>query len=85
MKVEFRELEPRRYVLKVIGYTCPFPTLYTLKALNKISPGDTLEVLTDSRPSCETIPETVRERGHEVLGVEQVESTLWKVRIRRRL
>lgn len=84
MKVEFKEIRRGRYLLKVIGYTCPFPTLYTLRALEKVKSGETLEVLTDSRPSCKTIPEAVTKKGHHVISVEHVDRTLWKIVIKKK-
>jgi tRNA 2-thiouridine synthesizing protein A len=84
MEVKFEEVETGKYVLKVIGYACPFPTLYTLKALDDIKPNEILEVLTDSKPSCETIPQAVTDKGHYVLKVEQIEHTLWKIVIKKK-
>lgn len=83
MRVEFLETEPGRYLLRVLGYTCPFPTLYTLRALNQIKPGEIVEILTDSQPSCKTIPETVTGKGHHVLRIERVKRALWKITIKK--
>ncbi|MEM2178836.1 MAG: sulfurtransferase TusA family protein [Candidatus Methanomethylicaceae archaeon] len=79
MEVRFEEAGTGRYILKVIGYACPFPTLYTLKALENVKSNEILEVLTDSKPSCETIPQAVISKGHRILKVEQIEHTLWKI------
>lgn len=84
MGTKFEKIEEGKFLLEILGYTCPFPTLYTLKALSKINAGNLLEVITDSRPSCKTIPQTAEEKGHEVLGVDQVGKALWKITIRKR-
>lgn len=81
MRVELKEVQKNRYKLEVTGCSCPFPVLYTLRALKMLKPGDALEVLTDNRPSSETIPEAITERGHRVLNIEQVESALWRITI----
>ena len=81
--VKFAKVSERRYVLDVRGYVCPYPVIYTRKALTRLKPGDVLEVLTDNPPSCENVPRSAREDGHEVLSVEQVEEGVWKVIIRR--
>jgi tRNA 2-thiouridine synthesizing protein A len=82
--VRFARLAERRYLLDVTGYTCPYPVIYTRKAMSKLKPGDILEVLTDNPPSCENVPRAVREDGHEVLGVERVGDGVWKIVIRKR-
>jgi tRNA 2-thiouridine synthesizing protein A len=74
----------RLYVLDVRGYTCPYPVIFTRKALSKIEPGSTLEVVIDNPPSCETVPDAARSEGHEVLSVEQRGSGEWVIRIRKR-
>ncbi len=74
----------RTYVLDVRGYTCPYPVIFTRKALARVEPGSTLEVVIDNPPSCETVPDAARSEGHEVLGVEQVGQGTWVIRIRKR-
>ena len=71
-------------VLDVRGYVCPYPVIYTRKALERLPEGGMLEVLTDNPPSCENVPNAAREDGHEVLGVEPVEPGVWRIRIRKR-
>lgn len=70
-------------VLDVKGYVCPYPVIYTRKALTRLSPGELLEVITDNPPSCENVPRVVREEGHEVLSVEKVGEGVWKILIRK--
>ncbi len=71
-------------VLDVRGYVCPYPVIYTRKALQKLREGQTLEVITDNPPSCENVPNAAKEDGHEVLGVEPVSTGVWRIRIRKR-
>ncbi len=82
--VRFLKLSENRYMLDVTGYTCPYPVIYTRKALAKLRPGDVLEVVTDNPPSCENVPRAAREDGHEVVGVERVGDGVWKIVIRKR-
>ena len=72
------------YVLNVTGYTCPYPVIFTRKALARISNGDVIEVYTDNPPSCENVPNAARDDGHEVLDVERVDEGLWRIRIKKR-
>lgn len=83
MVVELVQLESGRYMLKVLGLPCPYPVLYTVKALEKMGDGEILEVLFDNQPSCETIREAAAIRGCEVLDLERLEVALWKITIRK--
>jgi len=83
MTVELVEVEPKRYVLKILGLPCPYPVLYTVKTLDKIPHGETLEVIFDNQPSCETIKEAVVRRGSQVLNLERLEEALWKITIKK--
>ena len=82
--VKFVKIDEGKYLLDVRGYTCPYPVIYTRKALTKLSSGNTLEVLTDNPPSCENIPRAVKEDGHEVLSVENIGRGVWRITIVKR-
>ena len=49
------------------GRACPMPVLNTKMALNRIAPGETLEVIADDYGSEADIPALVRKLGHELL------------------
>jgi tRNA 2-thiouridine synthesizing protein A len=82
--VKFVKIDEGKYLLDVRGYTCPYPVIYTRKALTKLSSGNTLEVLTDNPPSCENVPRAVKEDGHEVLSVENIGRGVWRITIVKR-
>ncbi|MBS7658165.1 MAG: sulfurtransferase TusA family protein [Candidatus Bathyarchaeia archaeon] len=82
MSVKFEKIGEGSFLLEILGYACPYPTLYTVKALSKLNPGSLLEIVTDSRPSCETIPQTVEKKGCKVLSVTQIGKALWKITIK---
>ena len=84
MPVRFEKKDNNTYLLDVRGFTCPYPVIYTKKALKTIERGSLLEVLIDNPPSCETVPNAAREEGHTVLGVEEVEAGVWKVVIKKK-
>ncbi|MET1127903.1 MAG: sulfurtransferase TusA family protein [Thermoproteota archaeon] len=77
--VKFVKKGEGTYLLDVTGYTCPYPVIYTRRALAAIKPGERLEVLTDNPPSCENVPSAARKDGHEVLGVERVGEGVWRI------
>ncbi len=82
--VKFIAKSDNKYLLDVRGLVCPYPVIYTRKALSKLKPGDELEVLTDNPPSCENVPRAVKEEGHEVLEVKRVEEGVWRIVIKKR-
>jgi len=81
--VRFAKVGEGKYLLDVRGFTCPYPVIYTRKALKQVEPGALLEVLIDNPPSCETVP-AAREDGHDVLGVERVDAGVWRVLIKKK-
>ncbi len=76
--------EGGKLVLDVRGYVCPYPVIYTKKALSRLEENGVLEVLIDNPPSCETVPKAASEEGHEVLGVEKVGEGVWKITIKKK-
>ncbi|MGM0640846.1 MAG: sulfurtransferase TusA family protein [Thermotogota bacterium] len=68
--------------LDVMGEVCPVPDVDTKRALKKMNSGEILEVLIDYPMSKERIPETVEKMGHEVLEVEEVGNSEWKIYIK---
>ncbi len=77
--VKFAKAGENRYILDVRGYVCPYPVIYTRKALAKLKSGDILEIVTDNPPSCENVPNSVRDEGHEVKTVERIGEGVWRI------
>jgi len=67
MAMKFEKTGEGTYVLDVCGFVCPHPQIYTKKSLEKISEGDTLEVIFDNPSSKETIIQMCEQAGHELL------------------
>ncbi len=68
--------------LDVRGEICPYPMMRTANALEKLSPNEELEVLTDHAPALTTIPWEASKRGYAV-DVEKVRSGEWKLTLRK--
>lgn len=68
--------------LDVRGEVCPVPDVETKRALKDMKPGEILEVWVDYPMSKERIPETVKAMGHEVLEIEEVGPSEWKIYIK---
>ena len=53
------------------GRVCPLPLFYTKKEIEKLNSGEELEVLTDDDVAKSTIPQWIREHGHEVVNIKE--------------
>ena len=51
MAIKFEKVAEGQYQLDVKGYVCPHPQIYTKKALDKMHPGEVLELLFDNPSS----------------------------------
>jgi len=78
-----RRLPNGEYLLDLRGTICPYPVLYTKRALEKLKTGEVLSVIIDNPPSLETVPASVKASGHDVLEVREVEPAVWAIKIRR--
>ncbi len=71
-------------VLDLRGEACPYPAMYTGARLERMTPGEVLEVLADGMCAMEGIPATVSQSGHKLLGVEKLESGVYRFSIEAR-
>ena len=68
-------------VLDLRGEACPYPAMYTGARLERMIPGEVLEVLADGMCAVEGIPAAVSQSGHKLLGVEKLESGVYRFSI----
>ncbi|HDL50611.1 MAG: hypothetical protein DRI28_01040 [Caldiserica bacterium] len=64
------------------GEVCPVPDVDTKRALKSMKPGEILEVLIDYPLSKERIPATAEREGHEVLKIEEIGPSEWRILIK---
>jgi tRNA 2-thiouridine synthesizing protein A len=57
--------------LDVIGSLCPLPILFSVVEMNKLSPGEVLEILGDDPGMLEDIPAWCEQSGHKLLSISQ--------------
>ncbi|RJQ46616.1 MAG: sulfurtransferase TusA family protein [Nitrospiraceae bacterium] len=67
MAVKFEKKEEGVYTLDCVGYVCPHPQIYTKKMLEKIKPGEILEVVFDNPSSSESISAMCASNGNEII------------------
>ncbi|MDI3524251.1 MULTISPECIES: sulfurtransferase TusA family protein [unclassified Kosmotoga] len=70
--------------LDVRGEVCPVPDVETKRALKTMKSGEILEVLIDYPLSKERIPATVQKEGNEVIAIEEIGTSEWKILIRKK-
>lgn len=64
------------------GEVCPYPDVKSKRKVKKMKSGEILEILLDYPLSAERIPETMESMGHEVLSVEKLEDTEWRILVK---
>ncbi len=66
MAIKFDKKSDGVYTLDCSGYVCPHPQIYTKKMLERIKPGDILEVTFDNPSSSESINAMCANEGNEI-------------------
>jgi tRNA 2-thiouridine synthesizing protein A len=67
--------------IDVRGEICPNPDIKVRTALEKMQPGQILEVLVDYPLSVERVPRNAENRKHRVVSVEQLNETEHRILI----
>ncbi len=70
--------------LDVRGEVCPVPDVETRRALKSMNSGEILEVLIDYPLSKERIPANVQKEGNEVIAIEDLGPSEWRILIRKK-
>jgi len=70
--------------IDVRGEVCPIPDVETKRALKSMESGQILEIMLDYPLSKERIPEAVRREGNEVIAIDEVGSSEWKILIKKK-
>lgn len=67
MAIKFDKISEGVYSLDCCGYVCPHPQIYTKKMLERIKPGDVLEVTFDNPSSSESIAAMCSGNGNQLI------------------
>lgn len=70
--------------IDVRGEVCPIPDVETKRALKSMESGQILEIMLDYPLSKERIPEAVKREGNEVIEIDEVGSSEWKILIKKK-
>mgnify|MGYP000195933795 FL=1 len=72
-----------KYTLDITKEHCPMTFVRTKLKLAQIEEGDILEVLLSEGEPLENVPKSASEQGFQVLAVEHVEATTYRVTIKK--
>lgn len=76
-------LSTKTETLDITGLICPMTFVRTKLALEKLSPGDVLEVTLKGSEPLNNVPRSARQHGHTVLSVTALDDDTHLVMIRR--
>ncbi len=65
------------------GEVCPYTFVKSFLALEEIEVGQVLRVIVDYLPSVENVPRSLKNEGHEIVEVAQINNTDWAISIRK--
>lgn len=71
----------RRLDLK--GEVCPYTFVKSKLAIEEMAPGELLEITVDYFPASTNIPRSMANEGHEVIETSKVNSTEWRIVVRK--
>lgn len=74
---------PTPQYLDITGDICPITFVRTKLALERLQPGEILQVRLKGGEPLRNVPRSAREQGHEVLSVEPSDSGTHTIVIRR--
>jgi TusA-related sulfurtransferase len=69
--------------LDLHGEICPYTFVKSKLALEEMATGQILRVVVDNPSSAENVPRSLRNEGHEVLGVSQIAQREWAIIVKK--
>jgi TusA-related sulfurtransferase len=69
--------------IDIKGEHCPFTFVRSKLAIEKMSSGEVLEIITDHQPATENVPRSMENEGHKVLEVVKLNDTDWRIVVRK--
>ena len=61
------------------GEVCPYTFVKSKLALEEMRIGQILEIIVDHEPAVENVPKSLTNEGQEVLSVEKINDTDWRM------
>jgi len=69
--------------IDIRGLVCPYTFVKSKLAIETMEVGETLEILLDYEEALNSIPNSMRDHGQQVLGIDQVSDGEWTIHVRK--
>ncbi len=79
-----QKINDKHYTIDVQGLTCPYPQVLVTRALETLSPNDTLEVTLNNPASARDIPSALKDRGYAVADTVDLGQNAWKIIVKKK-
>jgi len=70
-------------VINLKGEVCPYTFVKSLLTLEEMEDGQVLRVIVDYLPSVENVPRSLKNEGHEIVSVVQINDTDWTITVKK--
>jgi TusA-related sulfurtransferase len=74
-----------KHTLDITQDKCPLTFIKTAHHLSKMEAGEILEILISDGEPLESVPKELEEYGHEVLNIEKISETQYKITVKKAL
>lgn len=69
--------------LNLRGEVCPYTFVKSKLALEQLQSGQVLKVIIDHEPAVKNVPQSMKNEGNEVLGVDSIAENEWAIVVRK--
>jgi tRNA 2-thiouridine synthesizing protein A len=70
--------------LNLKGKVCPYTFLESMLTLEEMEDGEVLKVIVDYPQAVDDVPQSLRNEGYKILGIEQINQTDWAILVQSR-
>lgn len=70
--------------INIKGEHCPYTFVRSKLAIEPMTSGKILEIITDHQPATENIPRSMENEGHKVLEITKLNGTDWRLVIQKK-
>ena len=79
---KMNELKPDK-TIDLKGEVCPYTFVKSKLALEEMGLDQVLEVVVDHEPAVENVPKSLKNEGQQVLAVDKINDTDWKILVKK--
>ncbi len=69
--------------IDIRGEICPYTFVKSKLALEEMSPGQVLGIIVDHEPATKNVPRSMENEGNEIIGVDKLNDSDWKIVVRK--